>query len=234
MIAKKSSKADLENKRFAFFQIGMIVAGSLTLAAFEYTTVQTEKEKVAVVENEGLTIIYEPAISELEAERPEPTHNDRQAAIQMMPVDELHIVTRPIDPNAILTSQSIHVGEPCTDCGGDIWIEGPEEGEITEIPEKEPMFPGGDLAMAKFIQEKTEYPATMADMGVGGVAYVQFVVNTDGSICQVTTISDVPKELKAEAERVVKSMPNWTPGEQAGKAVRVRYVVPINFQVRNN
>jgi protein TonB len=231
MIAKKSSKADLERKRFAFFQIGMIVAGSLTLAAFEYSSVQMEEKKVAIQDEGPVTYNFEPVFEDEVTEKPIPQTNREQASIQLNPIDEVTIVNKTINAKTIFTNQTIFVSEPCIDCEGIIWIEEPTE-PIIDVPDKEPFFPGGEEAMAIFIKEHVDYPPMLVDMKVGGVAYVEFVVNTDGSICQVITKSDIHKDLKAEAERVVKLMPNWVPGEQAGKAVRVRYVIPINFQVK--
>lgn len=233
MIAKKSSKADLERKRFAFFQIGLIVAGSLTLAAFEYTTVQTEKQKVSLAENQGNTYVIEPVMMEdVVTTRPEPQRDNQQSAVQTLPDQEVTIVTRPINPNTIYTNQKVVITDPCLDCiDTEIKLEDPT-GPIVDVPEIEPSFVGGEAALAEYIKAKVRYPEMLAQMGVGGVAYVEFVVNTDGSISNVVTKNDLHKDLKAEAERVINGMPAWIPGEQAGKKVRVRYVVPINFQVK--
>src|SRR5687768_1016187 len=210
MIAKKSSKADLENKRFAFFQIGLIVAGSLTLAAFEYTTVKAEEKKVTLVQEEQGTYIFEPMITEdIPVERPEPQRNVQQSALVMRPIEDVTIVKTPLNPDLKYTTEKIIFTEPCTDCVGTGIVEEPE-GKIYEIVDKDPSFPGGETAMAEFIKAHVEYPEMLIDMKIGGMAYVEFVVNEDGSISQVITRSDIHKDLKAEAERVVKMMPAWT------------------------
>lgn len=102
---------------------------------------------------------------------------------------------------------------------------------VYDLTEVDPEFPGGEDAMIKFIQANVVYPETSREMGEQGVVYVQFIVNADGSISDVVVIKGVSGLLDAEAMRVIKLMPNWTPGMQNGKAVRVRYVIPIAFTI---
>ena len=85
--------------------------------------------------------------------------------------------------------------------------------------------------MMTWIQKHIEYPQLAIEMGEQGIVYVQFVVNKDGSIEQVKVMRGVSDALDDEAKRVVKRMPKWTPGEQAGKKVRVRYTLPIHFRL---
>jgi protein TonB len=105
------------------------------------------------------------------------------------------------------------------------------EEPIADFAEVEPTFPGGEGAMMTWIQENIEYPQIAVEMGEQGIVYVQFVVNKDGSIEQVKIMRGVSDALDDEAKRVVKKMPKWTPGEQAGKKVRVRYTLPIHFRL---
>ena len=102
---------------------------------------------------------------------------------------------------------------------------------IQDFVEVDPAFPGGEAAMIKFIQQNVVYPELSREMGEQGTVYVQFVVNSDGSIQDVVVLKGVSEQLNKEAVRVVKKMPNWSPGEQAGKKVRVRYQIPIKFTI---
>jgi len=86
--------------------------------------------------------------------------------------------------------------------------------------------------MTAFIAKNVVYPELSKEMEEQGIVYVEFVVNTNGSIQDVKIIKGVSELLDKEAMRVVKMMPAWTPGEQAGKKVRVRYQVPINFKIQ--
>ncbi|WP_027419110.1 energy transducer TonB [Crocinitomix catalasitica] len=105
------------------------------------------------------------------------------------------------------------------------------EEEIVDIPEVEPSYPGGEAAMAQFIGDNIKYPAIDVENGVSGIAYTQLVINKDGSVDQVKVVRGVSETIDAEAKRVVELMDDWTPGQQDGKAVAVRYVLPINFQL---
>lgn len=232
MIAKKNSKADLERKRFAFFQIGLIVAGSLTLAAFEYSTVHVEKKKITNVLDNGMTTWEPPVFEPIELEeRPQPEQSASRYV--MTPEDEVTITSKKIEGDIRYNSQTINITDPCVDCDGSggLDIEGGEDNEIIDVPSVEPLFPGGEEALFKFIKENIQYPEIDRTMGYTGLVYVQFVVNRDGSISDIVATGTDSKTLRAEAVRVVSIMPDWTPGEQAGKKVRVRYTVPINFKI---
>ena len=108
-----------------------------------------------------------------------------------------------------------------------------EEGEIFLVVEEQPMFPGGMEEMMKFLQKEIKYPKEAMDKKIQGRVIVQFVVNKDGSICEDTVVKSVDPLLDAEALRVVRSMPNWTPGKQKGDPVRVRFTLPVSFRLSN-
>ncbi len=105
---------------------------------------------------------------------------------------------------------------------------------IVDFAEVAPQFPGGDRAKINYLQNHIVYPKTAVEQNEQGVAYVQFVVFKDGHIGQARLLRSVSPSLDKEALRIVKSMPNWTPGSQKGKAVNVRCVVPIRFILKNN
>ena len=105
------------------------------------------------------------------------------------------------------------------------------EPEIFIVVDEEPQFPGGQTAMLRYLGKQTNYPDSCKNAGIDGKVYVQFVVETDGSISNVEVVRGRHPLLDAEAVRVVKSMPKWTPGKQSGKAVRVRVTVPFVFKL---
>ncbi|MDE5999308.1 MAG: energy transducer TonB, partial [Bacteroidaceae bacterium] len=106
-----------------------------------------------------------------------------------------------------------------------------DEGEIFEVVEQNPMFPGGEAALLKYLQKNLKYPAQAQDNGIQGRVMVQFVVNKDGSVVEPKIIRSVDPSLDKEAMRVVSAMPKWTPGKQRGKTVRVRYTLPVTFRL---
>ncbi len=111
--------------------------------------------------------------------------------------------------------------------------EGTDE-QVLAVVEKMPEFPGGQQALSKYLSETVKYPDIAQENGVQGTSVVQFVVNKDGSITDVEIArSGGDLTLDIEAARVIGSMPNWKPGIQKGKLVRVRYTVPVNFRLNN-
>lgn len=98
------------------------------------------------------------------------------------------------------------------------------------VVEEMPQFPGGNEAMQKYIAENLKYPKT-ATKGEQGRVIVSFVINKRGKVGDVKLIRSVSPELDAEAVRVIQDMPDWIPGKQRGKAVNVRYTIPIVFKL---
>jgi periplasmic protein TonB len=94
-----------------------------------------------------------------------------------------------------------------------------------------PLFLGGEAAMVKYLQKNLRYPTLSRENGVTGTVLVQFVVEKDGKVDDVTILKGVDNTLNAEAKRVVAAMPRWAPGQQSGKAVAVQYVLPVKFNL---
>lgn len=108
-----------------------------------------------------------------------------------------------------------------------------EEEEAFPIVEKMPEFPGGEKALFQFISENLTYPDALAHTHAQGRVVCQFIVEKDGSISHVEVVRSSGYEaLDNEVVRMISSMPNWTPGEQEGKKVRVKYHVPVNFKLQ--
>ena len=84
----------------------------------------------------------------------------------------------------------------------------------------------------QFLSKNIKYPTIAQENGVQGRVICQFVVNRDGSIVDVKVIRGVDAYLDKEAVRVIQSMPKWKPGKQRGKAVRVRYTLPVMFRLQ--
>lgn len=97
------------------------------------------------------------------------------------------------------------------------------------IVEDMPEFPGGELALRRFIANEIKYPQIASEKGIQGKVYVNFVVEADGSIGRYKIARGVDPGLDQEALRVVSKLPRWKPGKQRGKAVPVSYTVPISF-----
>ena len=107
-----------------------------------------------------------------------------------------------------------------------------EQGEIFQVVEEQPMFPGGMQELMKYLQTNIRYPKEAQERGLQGRVLVQFVVNKDGSICDEHVVKSVDPQLDAEAFRAIRSMPNWIPGKQRGEPVRVRFTLPVTFRLQ--
>jgi protein TonB len=105
-----------------------------------------------------------------------------------------------------------------------------EEQKIFDVVEQQPTFPGGDPRV--WIGNNIHYPPVAEENGVQGTVVCQFVVETDGSISNVTVARGADPSLDKEAVRVIKSMPKWVPGKQNGRNVRVKYTIPVKFQLQ--
>ena len=101
--------------------------------------------------------------------------------------------------------------------------------KIYESVENEPEYPGGIDGFYKYLVKVMRYPAVDRENNVTGKVFVQFVVETDGSLTQVKAVRGPSQTLMDEAIRSVKSSPHWKPGVQNGRKVRVQYTVPVNF-----
>ena len=106
----------------------------------------------------------------------------------------------------------------------------PDE-SVFEVVEQMPEFPGGYKEMMKYIEQNMRYPEEAKKAGTQGRVVVQFLVNKNGAISDVSVLRSVDRLLDAEAVRLVRSMPKWKPGMQKGKAVTVKYTVPVLFSL---
>ena len=107
----------------------------------------------------------------------------------------------------------------------------PVQGDVFDVVEEMPQYPGGPQALFKFLGENVQYPAEAEKAGIQGRVIATFVVEKDGSISQPTIVKSVDPLLDAESIRVISAMPNWIPGKQNGKVVRVKYTVPLSFNL---
>lgn len=111
-------------------------------------------------------------------------------------------------------------------------FEEPDDEVPFVVVEKMPMFPGGDAGLLKFISDNVRYPEFARLNNISGRVIVRFCVTSKGGVSQVSVLKGVDPELDAEAIRVVKSLPRFQPGYQAGKPVPVWYMVPITYTLR--
>jgi TonB family C-terminal domain len=101
------------------------------------------------------------------------------------------------------------------------------------VVEQMPEFPGGTEELQKYLNNNIRYPVSALENGIQGRVICEFVINSDGRVTNAKVIRGIDASLDAEALRVINNMPPWKPGKQRGKAVKVRYTLPVNFKLQN-
>ncbi len=230
MEIKKSPKANLENKKFLFMEIGLVVALLMVLGAFEWSTTETT---VSILEEETAVVIEEEQVPITQEEQLPPPEVPKEPVMS----DIIDIVDDDIkveDNFLISTEDDASLGVEIKD----YVVEQEEEEEIEEevpfaIVEQKPTFQGGDAnTFTKWVFSKIVYPEIAKENGVQGRVTLQFTIETDGSVKNVKVLRGVDSSLDKEAVRVVSSSPKWKPGMQRNKPVRVKYTFPVVFQLR--
>ena len=110
--------------------------------------------------------------------------------------------------------------------------EAPVEEEVFDMVEQAPQFPGGPAELMAWLGKNIRYPVIAQENGIQGRVICQFVVGSDGSVRDIKVMRGVDPSLDKEAVRVIQSMPKWIPGRQNGKAVSVRYTLPVTFKLQ--
>lgn len=105
----------------------------------------------------------------------------------------------------------------------------PVQGDVFDVVEEMPQYPGGAEALLEFLNNNVQYPEEAEKAGIQGRVIATFVVEKDGSVSNAKVVKSVDPLLDAEALRVISAMPKWKPGKQNGQVVRVKYTVPLSF-----
>ncbi len=226
MEVKKSPKADLENKRNTFLLLGLVVALGITLVAFEWNTKPTKASDLGQIQTQEVEEEIIPITREQEVKPPPPPPPPK--VVEVLNIvdddveieDELQIDDTEADDETMIDVKPVIVAAE---------EEEEEDTQVFFIVEDMPEFPGGDLALRKYIANAIKYPVIAQENGIQGKVYVTFVVDKDGSVSDARIARGVDPSLDKEALRVVNALPKWKPGKQRGKPVRVSYTVPINF-----
>ena len=104
--------------------------------------------------------------------------------------------------------------------------------QVFAMVEKMPEFPGGQNGIINYLQKTMQYPKDAQEKGLQGRVICSFIIEKDGSITNAEVMQGIEPSLDQEALRVVNAMPKWSPGMQRGKAVRVKYTVPLTFTLQ--
>ncbi|MFC1731201.1 energy transducer TonB [candidate division KSB1 bacterium] len=228
MDLKKSVKADLERKRGFFFQIGLILTLSAVLVAFQW------KDEIgeSIVLEGGFDIMFEDEIIITKQEEPK----QQKPEIPSVPIfdigsddmddDSFELFDIEDDPEKAL--KTINMDQ--------FIFEEPVEGAdppFVFIAEDMPDFKGGEHERQLFLRKNIKYPELAREIGIEGIVHIGFIVEKDGSLSNIKLLRGIGGGCDEEALRVSKMMPDWNPGTQRNKPVRVKMSMPIHFKLLN-
>ena len=229
MEIKKTPKADLENRRTLYTEIGLVVALLVVWGAFSYST----KEKAVASLGEDTQVIEVEDMVPITQETPPPPPEAPKIPVLS---DQIDIVEDDIkvEDNFMSLEDDANLGVEIMDYVEEVKEEVVEEEAIPfQLVEEKPSFNGGDAnEFSKWVNSKLQYPEIAKENGVQGRVTLQFTVNPDGSVSNVKVLRGVDSSLDKEAVRVVSMSPKWKPGKQRDRAVKVTYTFPVIFQLR--
>jgi protein TonB len=223
MEPKKSESADLEKKRGLFLQIGLVIALAVTLIAFEWKSPDRGKYNLGQLKVEEVPEEIIPITRQEEKPPPPPP-----PVIQVLNIVEDNVELKEeaqVEETEVTQETAIEVitrKEEVVD-----------EPEIFTIVEEMPEFPGGgEKALLQYLRENIKYPALARENGITGTVYVTFEIDQNGKVKDARVLRGIGGGCDEEALRVVMNMPQWKPGKQRGKPVRVQYNLPVRFVLK--
>lgn len=223
MELKKSTTADVQRKSGLYFNIGLAISLSLTVLSFEWKSYNDS----GIVLHGQISDDFEDLLDiPLTEQPPPPPPKIQQPEIIEVPDEEEIEEEIEVDLDVEITEEEVVENVVFEDVGEEEIAD-----EIFTIVQNKPEFAGGNTAFIRYLQKNVVYPKQARRMGIEGKVYVQFVVGKDGSVSQVEVLKGLGAGCDEEATRVIKNSPNWMPGKQRGKPVRVRMVVPLIFSL---
>ncbi len=221
MEQKKSQKANLEKKRMVFVELGLVVVLAGMLLAFEWGTKLSDDSNLVLAE---VVAEEEMIVTRQQPETPPPPPPPPQV------IEQLNIVEDDLEIDEI-DFESVDADEDMS-LELVVFEEEEESGEeeVFVIVEDMPTFRGGDLNdYRNYVQTNLKYPEIAQENGISGRVFIQFAVDSKGNVVDATVVRGVDSSLDAEALRVVRNSPKWSPGKQRGRPVKVQFTFPIVF-----
>lgn len=223
MEQKKSARANLETKRTVFLEISFIIVLALVFFAFEYKSY----DKVEYITTTNVRGDITEEITPITIQKVKlPTPKVLPVSIMKIVKDDVEVI------DIIEIDDMFDDGSPSDEY---FYVEEPEQ-----IPDDTPFihvgqmpeFKGGFNAMYEFIGEIINYPRLAKEIGISGRVFLTFVVERDGSITDVQVTRGIGGGCDEEAVRVIEAMPDWNPGKQREKPVRVQFQMAIKFTLQ--
>lgn len=225
----KTYKSELEDKRFIFFEIGLIISLATILYSLEFKSyLKSDIDKKSLVIDDTPEEMVEITLQNKEPPPPSPPEqttiieivdNDIEVEQEIKIDVEANQDTEMEEYNPIIESELEEDEEEA-------------EEQVFMVVESMPQFPGGENGLMKYLSENISYPKAARESGIQGRVFVSFVVEKDGKVTNIIILRGIGGGCDEEAIKVVQKMPKWIPGKQRGMPVRVQFNLPINFTLR--
>lgn len=227
MKPKKNPAANLEKQRWPLILLGLAISASTVVSGVTFLSFD-EEQNMAKAKDDGLDDEVVPDF------QPPPPPDEPPPPPDQAPPPQIEEIVE-VEDDEEIDDVEIIIAEDPTDVVS--FTPPPDEPEppkeviIYDVVSEMPEFPGGEEELYKFLGDNLKYPAMARESNIQGRVWVGFVVYEDGSIKDIQVLKGIGGGCDEEAVRVVKMMPNWTPGEQMGKKVPVKFRLPINFKL---
>jgi protein TonB len=233
MISRKTTQADIENKRSTLRALGFIASLSLVLIALSWTsydviTRQALNYEADLLEDEEIPInIVTPP--------PPPPPPQQTTVIEIVDDEEEIEIELEIEDIELDEDTEIEIIEEEDDVEDDtpfMIVENMPALAQCKTMRGDERHQCTQMEIIKYVAKNTKYPQIAKDAGIQGTVFVCFVVGKDGKVKDVKVLREVDSRLDIEAKRVVESLPRFDPGSQRGKNVSVQYTIPVKFIIR--
>ncbi|MDY6347062.1 MAG: energy transducer TonB [Bacteroidales bacterium] len=228
MIAKKTDKGNLENKRGLFLLVGFAVVLGLVYAGFELFATEDKAPAFEMVDDDFITVMDEDVIATDQTPPPPPEPQQQQAEVVINIVENNVAVNTELDFSVDFDENDVieDISDEPIEVVEDVADEEPPMMFTEEMPE----YPGGPEALNAFLTREIQYPEVARNNGITGTVLIEFVVEKDGRVSNAKVKVPLFPECDKEAVRGVMAMPKWKPGKNMGKPVRCFYQVPVTFR----
>lgn len=224
MKLKKSPKADLNNKRGLFLEIGLLISLGIVIIAFA----ANQKAEVKKIDLGGIADEVETIdVTVQEEQKPQTAVKQTVQVI----TDLLNVVKNDTKITTDFDFVDFDEGEINVSAIA-VEEESIEEDAPFLFAEEMPKFEGGDLnTFRKWVIDRFRYPTIAQENGIQGRVVLQFVIEKDGRLTKIQVLQTPDRTLSDEAVRVLGLSPKWTPGKQRNVPVRVKYTLPVEFKI---
>ena len=232
MEIKKDPKVNLESRKTTYVLTGLVGIMAILFIALEWSNTSRRYSNLVgrtadLEEEEEIVMTVQNNTPPPPPPPPMPDVIEQLTVVEDdVEIEEVEMQSLEDDNNTV-----VEVVDLSADSGPSEEEEA-EGNQIFTVVEQNPEFPGGEAALMAYIKKNLRYPAFAAENGIQGRVTLSFTVEKDGSIANIEVMRTPAEELSKEAIRVVQTMPKWKPGKQRGKAVRVKYILPVTFRLQ--